>query len=154
MKALLIEVDYQSGERPGDIDPRDPNLQCYGWQSLPEQDGADVEVRLVEDERDLSKYEGVAGVRVLEGEEAINEVIEEYVPPKYTSNEEAVRSWLKRNNERVDKYEDKPPVERLKLLHKEGAPVHKEPPNKLSAREWGAEIGTRPDSPDEGAGRG
>lgn len=82
MRALLVEVNYQSGRRAGGVDPTDPNLQCYGWQSLPSEDGSDVEIRLVEDDRDLSEYRDAPGVRVLEGEDEIDAAIAQFIPAK------------------------------------------------------------------------
>jgi len=79
MRALLIEVDFKTGKRSGDVNPRDPKLQCYGWQDL--EGGR--EIRIVEDGRDLSKYKGVKGVTVLEGETAVNEAITANIPIKY-----------------------------------------------------------------------
>lgn len=34
MRALLIEFDLKTGKRAGGINPKDPKLQCYGWQDL------------------------------------------------------------------------------------------------------------------------
>lgn len=83
-RALLIEVDYQTGRRAGGINPSDPELQCYGWQNTPNQEGEDLEIRLIEDDRDISQYEGVDGITILEGREEINEAIKEIVPPAYS----------------------------------------------------------------------
>ncbi|MCL0076488.1 hypothetical protein M1O12_00390 [Dehalococcoidia bacterium] len=81
MRALLIEVDFETGKRAGGIDPRDPNLRCRGWQNLDSEPG--LEIRLVEDDRDLSQYAGVPGVTVLEGKDAINAAIQANFPPRY-----------------------------------------------------------------------
>ena len=81
MKALLIEVDFKTGKRAGGINPRDPKLQCYGWQDTESELGK--EIRIVEDDRDLSQYKGVSGVTILDGEKAINEAIAANIPIKY-----------------------------------------------------------------------
>lgn len=81
MRALLIEVDFRTGKRAGNINPKDPKLQCYGWQDLESKPG--LEIRVVEDDRDLSIYKGVAGVTILDGEKAINEAITANIPIKY-----------------------------------------------------------------------
>ncbi|MCL0035856.1 hypothetical protein M1N47_00285 [Dehalococcoidia bacterium] len=81
MRALLIEVDFETGKRAGGIDPRDPNLRCRGWQNLDSKPG--LEIRLVEDDRDLSQYAGVPGVTVLEGKDTINAAIQANFPPGY-----------------------------------------------------------------------
>lgn len=81
MRALLIEFDLKTGKRAGNINPKDPKLPCYGWQDL-EREPA-IEIRLVDDDRDLSSLEGVAGVTVLEGKDAINQAITANIPVKY-----------------------------------------------------------------------
>jgi len=81
MRALLIEFDLATGKRAGDINPKDPALPCYGWQNL-EREPA-IEIRLVEDDRDLSSLEGVAGVTILEGRDAINQAIIANIPTRY-----------------------------------------------------------------------
>lgn len=80
-RALLIEWDPITGKRAGDINPRDPKLQCYGWQNWDREPA--LELRLVEDDRDLSQYKNVKGVTIIEGVEAINEVIDKHFPPRY-----------------------------------------------------------------------
>ena len=79
MRALLIEVDFSTGRRAGAIDPRDKHLLCHGWQNLDEG----LEIRIIDDGRDLKLYEGVKGVTILEGKDAINAAIEEHIPTKY-----------------------------------------------------------------------
>ena len=81
MRALLIEFDLKTGKRAGSINPKDPKLPCRGWQDL-EREPA-IEIRLVEDDRDLSSLEGVAGVTILEGKTAINEAILANIPTRY-----------------------------------------------------------------------
>lgn len=81
MRALLIEFDQRTGKRAGNINPKDPKLQCHGWQDLEHEPA--IEIRLVEDDRDLSVYEGVAGVAVLEGKTAINKAIIANIPTRY-----------------------------------------------------------------------
>ena len=93
MNALLIEFDLRSGRRAGNINPRDRGLKCYGWQNLDEEDinakgyvwKSDIpagcralEIRVVEDGRDLRQYEGIAGVTVLRGNKAINDALDKY----------------------------------------------------------------------------
>lgn len=81
MRALLIEFDLKTGKRAGNINPKDPKLPCHGWQDL-EREPA-IEMRLVEDDRDLSSLIGVAGVTVLEGKDTINQAITANIPVKY-----------------------------------------------------------------------
>ena len=73
-RALLIEFDLTTGKRAGDINPRDSKLQCYGWQNLDSSPAK--EIRLIEDDRDISQYEGVKGVTVLT-DEAVDRAIKE-----------------------------------------------------------------------------
>jgi len=72
-RALLIEWDPSTGTRAGNINPRDPKLQCNGWQNMDVNPA--IELRLVNDDRDLSIYEGVIGVELLTGTDAINAAI-------------------------------------------------------------------------------
>jgi len=81
MKALLIEFDLSTGKRAGNINPKDPALPCYGWQNLERVPA--IEIRLVEDDRDLSSLAGVAGVTILEGRDSINQAITANIPPRY-----------------------------------------------------------------------
>ena len=81
-RALLIEWDPNSGKRAGGIDPRDPNLRCYGWQNMDSEPAR--EIRLVEDDRDLSPLEGTLGVKILEGKQAINDAIQAHIPARYS----------------------------------------------------------------------
>ena len=81
MRALLIEFDLKTGKRAGGISPKDPKLPCHGWQDL-EREPA-IEIRLVEDDRDLSSLEGVGGVTILEGKPAINKAILANIPTRY-----------------------------------------------------------------------
>ena len=110
VKGLLIEIkDWRTGERAYNINPRDPNLKALGgslWQSLDHEPKGDWEIRLVLDDRDLSKYEGkiilddgsevysvadipsdativdVDGVVVLKDKDEINTAID-HLPEKY-----------------------------------------------------------------------
>jgi len=81
VRALLIEFDARTGKRAGDINPRDPNLFCRGWQNLESEPA--LEIRLVNDDRDLSRYEGVEGVTILDGRDAINDAIRSHIPKSY-----------------------------------------------------------------------
>jgi len=72
--ALLIEFDLYTGERAGGINPKDPGLRCYGWQDL--ESVPAKEIRLVVDGRDVSQYEGIPGITVLKGKDAINMAID------------------------------------------------------------------------------
>lgn len=80
MRALLIEWNTKTGIRAGNVNPRDPKLQCYGWQDLESKPA--LEIRLVEDDRSLNGYANVDGVTILEGKEAINAAITKYIPCK------------------------------------------------------------------------
>ncbi|MBA7622250.1 hypothetical protein ES703_29624 [subsurface metagenome] len=82
MRGLLIEFDLRTGERAGGINPRDNKLQCYGWQNLESKPA--LEIRVVEDDRDLSQYNGVPGVTILEDKAAINAAIQAHIPNRYS----------------------------------------------------------------------
>lgn len=81
MKALLIEFDVNTGIRAGNIDPNDPKLQCYGWQNL--EVSPQIEIRVIEDDRDVSQYEGIKGVSILKDKTQINKAIDEHIPVRY-----------------------------------------------------------------------
>lgn len=80
IKALLIEWNPHTGKRAGDINPRDQKLRCNGWQNMGINPA--IELRLVEDDRNLSVYENMDGVTLLIGANDINKAIVENFPPK------------------------------------------------------------------------
>lgn len=89
MKALLIAVNFRTGERAGGVcgycngqKKRDPGLVCHGWQNME----AGLELRLITDDRDVSQYEGVEGLTVLLDEAAINAAIDQHFtkPDEYS----------------------------------------------------------------------
>ncbi len=73
--ALKIKVNFQTGERAGGINPRDPGLYTL-VQNL--EDG--YEIRLVVDDRDIEQYRNVPGVEVIEGIKNIDRAILELLP--------------------------------------------------------------------------
>jgi len=79
--ALVIEFDPHTGYRPGGVDVRrDRGLFCMSlWQDV----DRGIEMRLVLDDRDVSRYEGVAGIEVVRGKEAINAKARELFKPRY-----------------------------------------------------------------------
>ncbi len=106
MRALLIEFDLRTGRRAGNINPKDPKLPCHGWQDL-EREPA-IEIRLVEDDRDLSVYEGVAGVTILDGKTAINEAIIANIPTRYAvKDKELLIAHLKDKGISLDTFASK-----------------------------------------------
>ena len=118
-KALLIEFDINTGERAGNISPRDPNLPCRSWQDLESKPAR--EIRLVEDNRNLSQYEGVEGIIILNGEAEINKAIEDITPEQYSIQDETLfLEHLRQKNINLDDYKDKDQQVILKTLHKKG----------------------------------
>lgn len=100
-RALLIEWNTDTGVRAGDINPRDPELHCSGWQNMDVTPA--IEMRLVNDDRDLSIYEGVRGVAVLTGTDAINETITANFPSKFKVEDELIYSeHLKSKRGKID----------------------------------------------------
>lgn len=73
--ALKIKVNFQTGERAGGINPRDPNLYTLA-QNL--EDG--YEIRLVLDDRDIEQYRNVPGIEIIEGIDAIDQAILQLLP--------------------------------------------------------------------------
>jgi len=119
MQALLIEFDPQTGKRAGNIDPRDPGLICYGWQNLDRVPA--IEIRLVVDGRDVSKYEGVKGIKVLHDDEEIDRAIEENIPPRYSiENDTTFRMHCEQRGVNFGAYAGKTTQEILADLHAKG----------------------------------
>lgn len=115
-KALLIEWDPSTGERAGNINPRDPKLHCNGWQNMDVNPA--VELRLVNDGRDLSIYDSVDGVTVLTGTDDINAAITANFPSKIKIDDELIYSEhikSKRGKINIDELPDDR-EERLKVL--------------------------------------
>lgn len=80
-RALLIEWDKSSGKRTGNINPKeDRNLVCYGWQNMDKNPA--IELRLILDNRDMSQYENVDGIIILNGRNEINITIDNNFPSK------------------------------------------------------------------------
>lgn len=84
--ALLIEWDPVTGERAGNINPRDSKLRCNGWQNMGVTPA--IELRLVNDNRDLSIYDSVVGVTVVTGTDNINAAINANFPSKISIEDE------------------------------------------------------------------
>jgi len=88
LKALLIEWDPSTGIRARNINPKDPKLRCYGWQNMDVSPA--IELRLVEDDRDLSIYNNVTGVTVLQLSTEINAAIDANFPSKMVIDDEII----------------------------------------------------------------
>ena len=117
--ALLIEWDPNTGERAGNINPRDKNLFCKGWQNMDVSPA--VELRLVMDDRDMQRYEGIDGVTVLVGKDMINAAIDANFPSKISIADELIYSEhlkSKRGKIDIDKLPDDR-IERLETLKNE-----------------------------------
>jgi len=89
MEALLIEWNTDTGKRAGDINPNDPNLQCYGWQNM-DVDPA-IELRLVVDNVHKKAYE-TTGITVLIGKDKINAAIDANFPSKISIQDDLIYS--------------------------------------------------------------
>lgn len=121
LRALLTRVDFATGERAGSIDPRDPKLPCRGWQDTEKG----LEIRLVEDDRDLTMFDGVDGVTVLNGKGAINDAVKKHFvkPSSYTiSNETIMIKHMEERNISLDVLSSKngPMNKILKELYEDG----------------------------------
>lgn len=119
MRALVIEFDSLTGKRAGNINPRDPNLFCRGWQDLDRKPA--IEIRLVNDARDLNQYKNVAGVLILDGNEEINEAIKANIPNKYiVTDKELLLAHLKEKGISLNIMAGKTLHEMAEQLFKEG----------------------------------
>lgn len=93
MRALLIEFDGGTGIRAGKVDKLpdgkdDPKLQCHGWQQLATVPC--LEIRVAEDGRDMTQYEGIPGITVLHNDAEIQAAIDEHCKPAYTFENETL----------------------------------------------------------------
>jgi len=134
MDGLLIEFDLKSGRRAGNINPKDPGLKCYGWQNLDEEDinargyvwqsgipagSRALEIRVVEDGRDISQYEGIAGVTILKGKDAINEAIDSYMPEQFwyrVEDQALFQESVRQKGIKLDQFKGRKAQEVLKEL--------------------------------------
>ena len=71
MKALRVEVDFQTGRRAGGIDPRDRSLATPpSWQNT----DLGIEITLVRD-GNADRFRDVEGIEILDGAEAIDAAV-------------------------------------------------------------------------------
>lgn len=118
-RALLIEFDATTGERAGGIDPNDPHLQCYAWQDLESEPAR--EIRVIEDDRDMSQYENVPGIAILNGKTEINQAITNVVPELYfIQDEPMLLEHVRQRNIKLDDYSGKKHQAVLQSLHEKG----------------------------------
>ena len=119
MKALLIEWEPHTGKRAGNINPKkDQYLRCNGWQNMDVVPA--IELRLIEDNRDLLQYYGIKGVTVLNGKYEINAAIDVNFTSKFSIEDELIYSEHVKEqiSEKKIKITDLPNdrIERLKEL--------------------------------------
>jgi len=115
MNGLLIEFNLNTGKRAGNINPKDPKLQCYGWQDLESIPAR--EVRVIEDDRDIEQYEGIAGITVLRGKTEIKQAILSICKDRYiVDNEPLFLEHLRQKKVNLSDYEGLEPREILKDL--------------------------------------
>jgi len=121
--ALEIDVDFTTGARAGDVDPRDPNLVCPGWQNFE----AGKEIRLIVNEAAIddyiSRYRNISGIVIIEGKAAINARVKELVKPLYDVVYSALfHASIPAKGIRVDDIpHDIDPQEQLKIVYERGA---------------------------------
>lgn len=99
--ALLIEWNPSSGKRAGNINPRDPGLFCNAWQNMDVSPA--IELRTIEDDRDIKQYVTMEGVTVLYGPDQINKAIDQHFPSKYRIEDETFYAvQLKKKADLID----------------------------------------------------
>ena len=119
MKALLIEFDAATGKRAGNINPNDPKLQCYGWQKL--DTSPCLEIRVIEDDRDVTLYESIPGITVLNDDTEIEKAIDQICPPKYiVENDVLLKTHLEQKAINLNDIHGKDTNEQLKNLFNQG----------------------------------
>ena len=115
MNGLLIEFDTSTGKRAGNINNRDPKLQCYGWQDLESTPAR--EVRVIEDDRELEQFEGIPGVTILRGKTEIKQAITSICKPRYKVQSDALfLEHLRQKNIKLSDYEGQDTADILKDL--------------------------------------
>ncbi|MBA7569074.1 hypothetical protein ES708_10811 [subsurface metagenome] len=87
MKGLLIEFDGGTGIRAGNL-VLDDKLLCHGWQQLATTPC--LEIRVIEDDRDVTQYEGIPGVTILHDDAEIQAAINEHCKPTYSLENETL----------------------------------------------------------------
>lgn len=122
---ILVEWDGRTGQRAGAVNPRDPNLPCRpDWQNMDVT--PHLEIRILKNEKDLPKYQNTPGITILMGEEAINDALDEYFPPKLIISDEFlfqqhVKQKLQKGDLDLDKFSDGINMEgNLPYLKKQG----------------------------------
>ncbi len=131
-RALLIEWNASTGQRPGNITSKDPGLRCYGWQKLDVFPA--LEIRMIGDNRDLAQYENLPGVTILEGEAAIDAAIDALDLERYSiDSEELFRMSVTQKSIDLTEFEGMKTYAVLKELHKRKVlGVRKASPKKVS----------------------
>jgi hypothetical protein len=117
---LKIQVDFETGKRAGNIDPRDRGLACHPtWQNI----DVGYEVRLIVDGRDVAVYENVPGIEILYGENVINAEVQAMQKDRYTVKNEAllVESIKQKGIDISDIPPDLSPEEEARELYLRGA---------------------------------
>jgi len=127
MKALLIKFNLSTGERAGGIDPRDKQLFCNGWQKLNHEDPEEsYEIRLIKDARDMTQYENIEGVVILNGKESINKKIEEIVEVKYSISDKDLLLRILEKKDLLEEYPDLSDNSLMLLKQEHGVKVIRE----------------------------
>lgn len=125
---LKIQVDFQTGKRAGNIDPRDPGLVIHPhWQNVDEG----CEVRVIEDDRNVEQYRNIPGVELLKGEIAINTAIQSMHRERYAIKHEQllIESIRQKKIDITGLTPDMKPEEIAKALYQKGTlGVVKSPP--------------------------
>ena len=81
MKALRVQVDFQTGRRAGGINPKDRSLATHpSWQN-PDMG---IEITLVRDGH-AERFQGMEGIEILDGREAIDAAVQAIQPEEQFS---------------------------------------------------------------------
>lgn len=118
MKALLIEFNINTGERPGGISPKDKNTRCFGWQNLDVTPA--LEIRLIEDDRDVGQYEGVEGIIILHNNGEIQAAIDALPTAHSIDNSDLFKISVEQKGINLDTVPGANSKEQLANLHTQG----------------------------------
>jgi len=123
MKGLLIQFDVSRGDRggrPQGVRAKDPGLQCYGWQDL--DSTPQIEIRVIEDDRDISQFEGreAEGVKVLYTDDEIQAEIDKLPVRHSVDSPELFQADIAQKGLNLDTVKGNTSGEQLAELHRLG----------------------------------
>ncbi len=131
MKGLLIDVNFTTGERAGEIDARNCGFRCL-CQNMESTPGK--EIRLLEHGEDIERYRGVSGITVLNSDVEINACVDVEMESQFGVDNEALFAEALRRipDVQFQKFRGRPASEVIRECYDAGTPgVYERKPQKL-----------------------